>query len=405
MEYDWLWKVLVYGNYLDFNFFKRLKEDYTAFSDIAENNSFTIREGIIVGKEGTYDMRPYIGVSFIKTEHLSSFFIFYDENSKWNHSSVHRDRRKNKIIFEAPALLISRGISKYFRANAAILYKDALFTHSLTSIKTDKQNIDILRIANGVMCSDIFSCFALLLASSVGIEREQLHDKEKVNFPFVNDLQIAKIVEKIESISKQIHKEKQVPSNPNVSTLETNKQDLINLLNNNIFKCFDLNVQELALVDYAINITIPLIMKHKGYEQKLFSSIPFNDILLNEYIKVFLSRFEKSLKEKHLKAEIWYSANIIGIFFKVRSDNSSDKQKIKWVEKENENLLKKIASLGTEKITENLFIQKDIRGFEKNGFYIIKPNEKKLWHKAIAYLDVDEFMDAILRVEQEMYNA
>ena len=177
------------------------------------------------------------------------------------------------------------------------------------------------------------------------------------------------------------------------------------MLNNNIFKCFDLNVQELALVDYAINITIPLIMKHKGYEQKLFSSIPFNDILLNEYIKVFLSRFEKSLKEKHLKAEIWYSANIIGIFFKVRSDNSSDKQKIKWVEKENENLLKKIASLGTEKITENLFIQKDIRGFEKNGFYIIKPNEKKLWHKAIAYLDVDEFMDAILRVEQEMYNA
>ena len=102
------------------------------------------------------------------------------------------------------------------------MYKDALFTHSLTSIKTDKQNIDILRIANGVMCSDIFSCFALLLASSVGIEREQLHDKEKVNFPFVNDLQIAKIVEKIESISKQIHKEKQVPSNPNVSTLETN---------------------------------------------------------------------------------------------------------------------------------------------------------------------------------------
>ena len=75
------------------------------------------------------------------------------------------------------------------------------------------------------------------------------------------------------------------------------------------------------------------------------------------------------------------------------------------MEKENENLLKKIASLGTEKITENLFIQKDIRGFEKNGFYIIKPNEKKLWHKAIAYLDVDEFMDAILRVEQEMYNA
>lgn len=42
-------------------------------------------------------------------------------------------------------------------------------------------------------------------------------------------------------------------------------------------------------------------------------------------------------------------------------------------------------------------MQKDVRGFERDGFYIIKPNEKKLWHKAIAYLDTEEFADAMLR--------
>ena len=56
-----------------------------------------------------------------------------------------------------------------------------------------------------------------------------------------------------------------------------------------------------------------------------------------------------------------------------------------------------IVKLGTKQITNRLFVQKDIRGFEKDYFYIFKPNEKRLWHKAIGYLDVDEFADAILR--------
>ncbi|MCK4347231.1 MAG: hypothetical protein KAW47_01310, partial [Thermoplasmatales archaeon] len=68
-----------------------------------------------------------------------------------------------------------------------------------------------------------------------------------------------------------------------------------------------------------------------------------------------------------------------------------------WKKTSDDNLLLKLSSLGYQKITESLFIQKDIRGFEKDGFYIVKPNEKKLWHKAIAYLDAEEFVDAMLR--------
>ena len=45
----------------------------------------------------------------------------------------------------------------------------------------------------------------------------------------------------------------------------------------------------------------------------------------------------------------------------------------------------------------NLFIQKDIKGFESDGYYVIKPNEYKNWHKAIGYLDFYEFEKAILK--------
>ena len=49
-------------------------------------------------------------------------------------------------------------------------------------------------------------------------------------------------------------------------------------------------------------------------------------------------------------------------------------------------------------------IQKEIKGFEKNSFYIIKPNEYKCWHRAMAWYDVAEFKEVIQKAEVEHLN-
>ena len=36
-----------------------------------------------------------------------------------------------------------------------------------------------------------------------------------------------------------------------------------------------------------------------------------------------------------------------------------------------------------------------------DSFYVIKPNERKNWHPAVARLDLNEFMDAIMRAGKE----
>jgi len=395
-NYDWIWKVLLYGNYLDFNLIKRLKTDYITIEDYLKNNNILYGQGIIVGnKDKIYDTRRYIGKPLINhKKDIEQYHVVASD--KWTEEKV--TRKRNKDLFKAPFLLVKHGL-KHFKAVTAISKFDALYKHSLTGIKG---NLKTLRTLCGLLNSDLFEYFAIN-NSIAGIDRGRAHDKEKFNFPFSTNFEISKLIGQIEEITKQLYEEKKQPLNPKVSTLKTEKKKFINKLNKEIFKSFDLNKQELALVDYAINVTIPLIIRHNGYKN-LFSSIPFRDKLLEEYVKTCLFRFENSFKEKHLKAEVWHTANIIGIFFKVVADSSSDDRLIEWKNKEDKNLLRKIISLGTMAITENLFIQKDIRGFEKNGFYIIKPNEKKLWHKAIAYLDVDGFMDAILRVGKEQYN-
>lgn len=404
LDNDWLWKMLVYGSYLDFNFIKRLKKDYKTIADIVvDKGNLLGGQGVMVGGGDENDATHLIGLPLLNTrKDVKQFFTNSDLDNKWSLDMAHRP--KDKKLFTAPVLLVKGGINNKFESISAISYVGCVFKSSLTGIKLGGREVFVLQILSGLLNSELFSYNILNTGSSAGIEREESEDEEKWSLPFIENIKIAEIVKQIENISKQIYKEKQRLLKPEDPKLETKKQELLNLLNNEIFESFDLNEQEFALVDYAINITIPLIMRHIGYKQ-LFSSIPFKDKLLEEYIKIFLCRFEKSFKEKHLKTEIWHTANIVGIFFKVMPNSSSDKELIEWQKKSDDNLLIKIASLGTDKITENLFIQKDVRGFENEGFYIIKPNEKKLWHKAIAYLDVDEFMDAILRVGQEMYNA
>lgn len=400
-EYDWLWKVLVYGSYLDFNLINRIENEYTTpINEFLKKNKQLSGQGIIVGdKDKKYDTKHLIGKPLI--DHKKDIEQFrVNASSTWSEEKVTREREKD--LFIAPFLLVKHSL-KNFKAIAAISYSNALYKHSLTGIKG---NNTTLRMLCGLLNSDLFRYYTIN-NSIVGIDRGRAHDKEKFSFPFVDNPKIVEIVEQVEKLCQQLYREKQAILNSNVDKLEQEKQILINQLNEEVFKSFDLNIQEKALVDYAVNVTIPLLMRHNEYDQELLAPIDYKDELLKEYAELFVSRFKNSFMRSgnYFEAEIRWTKYIIGIFFKVIPQPSESKDSIIWSQKKEDNLLAKIASLGFAGITEQLFVQKDIRGFEKDGFYIIKPNEKKLWHKAIAYLDLDEFVDAILKAGKEAYLA
>ena len=94
----------------------------------------------------------------------------------------------------------------------------------------------------------------------------------------------------------------------------------------------------------------------------------------------------------YFQANVFWDDYAIGIYFKVL--NEKPEEDITWKQEKN---IQNFPKMAGSRILENLFIQKDIKGFESNGFYVVKPNEYKNWHKAIGYLDFYEFNDAILK--------
>lgn len=412
-NYDWLWKVLVYGSYLDFNLIKRLKEKPSIKSIIADDNRFISATGITFSKEkAKYDASGLRGMDFVDAYGVENFFINPQKVTPFQKDRLGRIRNTKKDIFCAPMLLCRHGLdTKKLIFKSAISYKDVIFKKSLLSIKAYREgDTNILKNIACIFASDISSYLSIQTFSSVGIERENAKEFEILSLPYVAlDKDYYETLEGLYKLRDQ--KEKSMLLNANeLYNIDKTIEDESNTCNSNIKNMLNLTVVDDDIVDYALNVSRTIIhINSAGIEKKkelmhncpLFKALNAQDTILKDYAQVYIDRFANSFNRngKRFTVEILYSKQVIGMYFKVIDENMFINDIV--YTSDNEDLLPTIIALTSQKLTDALFVQKDVRGFEKEYFYIFKPNEKRLWHKAIAYLDVNEFDDAMLRVGRD----
>ncbi|HEY4323252.1 MAG TPA: N-6 DNA methylase [Mucilaginibacter sp.] len=405
-EFDWLWKVLVYGSYLDFNFLKRLKDGYKSINNYFEQNEVLIKQGI-KRKDGTkkIDVSELVGWDFLdlNKKQLQQLYI-NPKHEKWDITEVGYVFRENgvvcKDIFSPPVLLVKETVNTKLETVSAVSFQNIIFTDKTTSIKfLNSNDVDNYYVLAGLMNSTLFAYYILNISSTAGIMIEQqINDSERFDFPYLYSETLIRFVKEIENFKKE--NQNDILLNDEKSQDVKTKTERVNEL---IYNLFDVNETERALINYAENITIPISMRHEGFD-RLFKPLSFENAILKEYAEIFIERFKSKLEDDENKfiAEIWYTGQIVGMFFKMIPASEYTKNVI-WFDKQNSDLaiLSLLIKISSEKVTEKLFVQKDVRGFEKDYFYIFKPNEKRLWHRAIGYLDVNEFADAMLKAGRD----
>lgn len=403
-DFDWLWKVLVYGSYLDFNFLKRLTDEYDSIRDIISDKSkFIEGTGIQYSSNPLYDATHLIGHPFIDSYSVNSFFIDFSKISLFEKLKVHR--RRDERLFKAPMLLIREGIELHnLTAKCAISTQDVLFKDSITSIKSlSNNNIDTIYNIAAILSSSLFAYYAINTFVSIGIERERVKNYNKYSLPYI-DLNVKDKIKSIEKAYQEIYLEKKevLQDNQKIDALNKNIQTELNNINETIYSRLKLNEIETALIKYSLDINRIFIVGNNEEKVRLFFPLKYEDVIINKYVSLFIQQFKSKLSNENRKfiAEIWYTEQIIGVFFRMIPIQDYQ-QDIVWINKQNNaELISFISKIGVEKITDKLFVQKDIRGFDSNGndFFIIKPNEKRLWYEAIGYIDVNEFSDAIIKI-------
>ena len=399
---DWLLKTLVYGSYLDFNLITRLKKSYSSIKDIiSDKTKFIYGTGIQYSNNPTYDAKHLNNYPFIDVYAVEPYFINSDKIGQFTKEKVHRLRNQN--LFSAPMLLIRDGVDvKLLNAKSAVSNKNAIFKHSITSVKSLTNDNGVLQTFMSILSSKLYSYLAVNTFASVGIERETTKSNDKFSVPYV-ECNVVGLVEIIEKAKIELHKlEQQFPKdNIKCSEIQNKIDNAQNEINAVILKALNFNETEQSLLDYALNINSPLITRTQKDKYKILGDLhkALSKQEIINYANVYLNRFKRNIdnNERKFVVRIWHTNQLLGMFFEVVPIDTPEENGIIWEDATDKQILSLIVKLSSEKITDRLFVQKDIRGFEKDRFYIFKPNEKRLWHKAIAYLDAEDFMDAILR--------
>ncbi|WP_407531948.1 N-6 DNA methylase [Elizabethkingia meningoseptica] len=422
IDENWIWKVLVYGNVLDYYFIKRLKNNYSTIGQIiSDKTKFAFGQGLKFkdGKKkiNTVNYSNYKFIGSLKKkrnkkgeltdehtnygDYLKPFYIAENSFVNWDNREVGYFPEDNRI-FKAPSLLITGGTSKNFKSVSSILYTDSLFKSSLTAIKSlDKDSIDYLKTFSSILNSSFFSYYIITTGSSAGIEREETHDEEKWNVPFNMSQDLINLYNSVESLSKQHYE-----SEMNNDLIRIYLEETIDTLDSKVIELFEPSPKERSLIDYTNTITIPLLKGTKEEKSKISSRIKYKDDILKNYAQVFIDHFSKRFNSAghYFEVEILWSEYVIMMKFNIVQYPSKEEDFIVYSKIDNKELIINITKLGFENLSDNLFLQKDLKGFEEDYFYIAKPNQYKSWHHALAYLDLSEFIEAFFKIDNGITN-
>lgn len=400
MDADWVWKVFVYGNILDYYFIKRLKKHNSIYDYISDKKQFIFGKGISIGGGDKNPIEEHKRIKFSINsmgKGLKPFHIEYSDNLLAEREHVHRPRKIE--LFKAPILLVGKGISNDFKAKSAISNIDVIYTDAITGIKPLSGNKNIINTLLALFNSELFSYFLVLTNSSIGIEREQSHDKDdKFSVPLICERRNDNLNLIIDDLTNLINLYNlNLFEDDSKHYLRKEISSLKRKLNSELFDIYQLSNIEKHLIDYNNTITIPLLKGKEIEKKRVVSKIKYEDLILHEYAQIFINHFGQRFDTngKKFEVEIVYSNYSILMKFKVNPNPSKEKNNISWTKLGDKELIKFLAKISYQNLSQNLFIQKDIKGFEKDYFYIAKPNQFKLWHPALAHLDLSEFMDAL----------
>ncbi|MCX6579355.1 MAG: N-6 DNA methylase [Candidatus Aminicenantes bacterium] len=405
-NYDWLFKTLVYGNVLDFYFLKRMKESYPTIREAITGkvDDFLVGQGIMVGGGDKNDVSYLLNKPYIKTkDDLKPFYAGIRPGNTWQERYVHRNR--DKELFNGNCLVMAEGLLSDLSSKAAYLTQKAVFKSSITAIRAQKDDgKKFLKMTVGLLNSSLFSYYIMMTGSSAAIEREQTHDKEKFDFFFNYHQEIHDIVEKIEQNRTEFYRVLSGDPGLNQEILNIdlekrkikNEKEFFSLrksLDEAIYSTFHLSNQENALVQFVKDVSIPLF---EGKITKQIYDKPSTEVI-EEYARIFIDHFANYFRElgNYFSAEIYQAKYVLGINFVISEEKPAND--IRWKKDQDDlRVVELLVNMSFSEISNDIFIRKDVKGFEENSFYVIKPKQYRLWHKAIAYLDINEFSDAIL---------
>lgn len=377
-ENDWAWKTILYGTSYDIDIINNIKSNYSTITDVITSKKFIVKTGISTNA-GEKDSRKYIGKRIINSDNeIDAFWINTENMSIFKQEKIYRTA--NEEQFKPPYCLFKKGVNTdNYKMRAVYTEEEMLYKNGITCIKGKEEDKEILMNITGLLNSSLYAYLNLMLNASVGVEREQIFIDEIEKFPYLYDKQISEIVEEIQNEKKRF----------DLKTAK-NVDNLIEKLDDIILRRFGLIDNE--FIDYALNVQIPLVNSKK---MNIMKTVNIDDLkIYSSYFEQYFNRI-LSNSNKHLKIVLYPKVKgMYSIFELIICENKIDKE-IEIIE-DIDNNKELLTRFMVNKATDKFYQIKDIINFEENSLFIIKTNEFRNWHPAMARIDLSEVISQML---------
>lgn len=375
MENDYLWKILVYGGYWDFELFNDMKINFDTIENIILKKGLIMKKGL-QDNDGKADSSHLIGKKILNSKSAVDHFYLDDkEYTIFNKKKINRPRSPE--IYKAPYVLFKKGVdSKNYSIKAVYTEKDFLYRDTITCIKGSKEDENILLNLCGLLNSSLFSYFNLMLGSSVGIEREQIFLEEIAKYPYRYSDKLVEIVKKIQQQIKN-------DGNSDKLRVELNRcvMDMYGLSDN-------------YFIDYALSIQIPILCG-------VYKEIKCNKKLIEEYAKVFSKIWNRHFENSGVYYTINIYPDIKGKFAALEIKLSLKEKKSGIIVNDINDDIDLLTKFMIYQKNDYFYQKKDIVEFSEDSIIIVKSIEAKNWHSAMAIKDSSKVINKILLNEEK----
>lgn len=399
LENDWMFKVALYGNTLDFSFLKKLEKTKEKLLDLFDGKSFFKGAGIHKGTKEKFKSFPIIGKEMIENNDVNQYFSKASDKVLVEEDDSYIKSGREIGLYEGAQILIKEQAKNESEIVISLTDKSYVFRSGVFSLSTVNRKSD-LNYLYSLLISDLYEYYIFITSGSWGVStRPQIRlDDEYLSFPYINST-----IELRQTLNDNIEKFLS-PVKKHFSKFSLGEpyfdKGILKSINLTVENLYDVDSYEKDLMDYALSISRYQFQESK--QQKFTRKVDSDIQYLELYAGVFLNEFKSIYKDEYIIAEIYSLNHFIALnFVFVKERPLNNIVVIKGYTDEKAVLMSISNTLSISKLTsssipsKNLYIQKDIKGFESNSFYIIKPNELKCWHKAMAWYDFAEIKQAI----------
>jgi len=334
-------------------------------------------------------------------------------------------RRRHPDIFEPPLVLISQGYGKVAFCDFPLLFQSSL--QAITSASSDPErranDEELLLFLTVYLRSRLANYYLFHTSANWGIERDKVLLSELLSLPFPlpgdpHAHHNAKaIVKKVVVATKKLLNELAgnitIQQNPDklfhlgndFNNLPGNRKKKIdglqNLLEHDIYQYFDLNEEEIALVEDTIKIVEPSSTPSTREclsLANLLSLAPINEKILQDYAVRLTSTLNEWAKDGPSRVEASasiFNDNTFVLFTLTQVKKPKDFHLFDF-DKSTEALFQRIYASA---IQEQGYINhpRVITFFEGKNIYLLKPARHIHWTQTEALNDADEIFAKIIR--------